>query len=1163
MFSTIVFFALAQVPVPVHHWRLTSEHIDNATLKPQAGHLSGTIAGPVRFGKDSAKALVFDGDSKKKHGIILTDKLADAKLPAKDITVEAWVRIDKAVEWRGIVSALQDNGAYEKGWLLGVHKSQFVFGVASPKTKVLTYLKSSTQFQTGYWYHVVGTYDGAVQRVFVNGKVSSTATEQSGPIAYPPKTWVALGVYKDDDEHHTMNGQLQDAAIFDSALTPEQVAARFHARKSEFPDMDAAAPVVADWPTYLRDNHRTGATSESLKLPLHLAWTHQTRFLPAPAWPEEAKNDYFHNKYNMEERVTYDRAFHLVSVGDRVYFGSSSEDAVFCLDAATGKTVWSYVTEGPVRLAPTISAGKVLFGSDDGFVYCLNAQDGSLLWKRLLAPSPRRIPGNSRIISAWPVRTDVLVEGEKAYVCAGVFPSQGVYQYTLNVADGEVLAKKTLTVTAQGYQQRLFGKLMIGTGRSPQGAFVGDLKSTGRVIDRETNALAKEYPYAFIAAGNVRFAGGDGKVAAFDSETGKKLWEENVKGKALSLAAVKGRLFVSTDDGVISCFTPNFSKTIHTSSLFATIPPQNRRDPDDEYAEGVRQAMSALGNKKKGYVLVLGADLAKFVFELALASNFQIIVREPDEKRLVDARTWLSHYWMDDRIKFERGPLGNLPYTDHLFNLIVYPKFINCERYQGSTDELLRVLRPHGGVAILGPLPKDIHRAKPLPGEGDWTHQYGDAGNTTCSKDERIEGDLMLQWFGKPGPKEMIDRHHRTAAPVFKNGRLFVPGEDRVTAVDAYNGTILWDEPFPGSRRIGVFRDASYLCLDDDFLYLASKNGVKLLDPETGKLKHAYAVPAELGTKDWAYLARPGNVLLGSANIPESSRRIQSNLVARTETYSDYVPLVGSDALFALDPKTAKTLWTYKPKGLIPNPAIAADKDAVYFIESRNPKTLEGKLSRAKVADVVGEKGADVVALDLATGKERWRKDVDLKKLDHIVYATVANGIVLLSGSRNSTKDKKTGTVWYDIHAFDAKTGTETWTVTQDNKSKIGGDHGEQDQHPVVIGNKLFQEPYAYDLASGSRIEWKWPWTTGKRRGGCGNLTASNGQFFFRDTNTSMFDLDEGVVKKVTTETRPGCWMNVLPVGGLVLAPEASSGCSCNFAVQTSLALIPVRKKER
>jgi hypothetical protein len=31
----------------------------------------------------------------------------------------------------------------------------------------------------------------------------------------------------------------------------------------------------------------------------------------------------------------------------------------------------------------------------------------------------------------------------------------------------------------------------------------------------------------------------------------------------------------------------------------------------------------------------------------------------------------------------------------------------------------------------------------------------------------------------------------------------------------------------------------------------------------------------------------------------------------------------------------------------------------------------------------------------------------------------------------------------------------------------------------------------------------------------------------------------------------------MLPVGGIVLAPESSSGCSCTHAIQTSMAFIP------
>lgn len=378
MIAIALLLAVGQVAAQSHQWRLTAGNIDNQSLKPQVGNLSGSITGPVTFGKDSPKALVFDGNSKKKHGIVISDNIAAAGLPAREITVEAWVRVDKTMEWGGFVGALQDNGNYERGWILGFNHAQFCFGLVSEKSKAITYLKARTQFQTGYWYHVAGTYDGVEQRIYVNGKLAGADTEQSGSILYPPKTWLTLAAYKDDNEHYTLNGQMHEAAIFNAALTPGQIADRFKARKDDFPDMDAAAPVVADWPTYLRDNLRTGATADPLKLPLRLAWTHQTRLPPNAAWPEEAKNDYWHSRYSMEERVTYDRAFQLVSVGDRVYFGSSSEDAVFCLDAKTGKTIWSYVTEGPVRLAPTIADDKVLFGSDDGFVYCLNEKDGTL-----------------------------------------------------------------------------------------------------------------------------------------------------------------------------------------------------------------------------------------------------------------------------------------------------------------------------------------------------------------------------------------------------------------------------------------------------------------------------------------------------------------------------------------------------------------------------------------------------------------------------------------------------------------------------------------------------------------------------------------------------------------------------------------------------------------
>ena len=54
-----------------------------------------------------------------------------------------------------------------------------------------------------------------------------------------------------------------------------------------------------------------------------------------------------------------------------------------------------------------------------------------------------------------------------------------------------------------------------------------------------------------------------------------------------------------------------------------------------------------------------------------------------------------------------------------------------------------------------------------------------------------------------------------------------------------------------------------------------------------------------------------------------------------------------------------------------------------------------------------------------------------------------------------------------------------------------------------------------------------------------------------------MFDLRARKAQPITRVSRPGCWINILPVGGMVLIPEASSGCTCPYPIQTSLGLAP------
>ncbi len=228
----------------------------------------------------------------------------------------------------------------------------------------------------------------------------------------------------------------------------------------------ANVALADDWPTYGRTAARSNATSESLPLPLELRWTHTSANPPRRAWPGPARRDAYSKIENLSPRLGFDAAFHVAVADGRVYFGSSSEDKLVCLDLATGEPVWTFFADGPLRFAPVVEQGRVLFGSDDGRVYALDAPDGRLLWQYRAGPENRYVPGNGRMISVWPVRTGVVVYDGLAYFCAGMFPMQGTYLVALDAADGKERWKHKLNEFApQGYLLASRTRLYVPTGR--------------------------------------------------------------------------------------------------------------------------------------------------------------------------------------------------------------------------------------------------------------------------------------------------------------------------------------------------------------------------------------------------------------------------------------------------------------------------------------------------------------------------------------------------------------------------------------------------------------------------------------------------------------------------------------------------------------------------
>lgn len=223
----------------------------------------------------------------------------------------------------------------------------------------------------------------------------------------------------------------------------------------------------ADWPTWRFDAQRSAATTEQLPAQLHPQWTLE---LPAlkPAWPEDP-------------RLHFDASYEPVAAGTTLFYGSSRNDSVTAVDLRTGELKWRFYTDGPVRFAPVVSDGLVYFAADDGHLYCVNADVGSLIWKFQAAPNKRRVIGNERLISVWPVRGGPVLTDGRIHFTAGVWPFEGTFLYSVDAGSGELVDKTTVgtqpehtvvtlnDMTPQGYLAANSSTLIIPQGRSVVG----------------------------------------------------------------------------------------------------------------------------------------------------------------------------------------------------------------------------------------------------------------------------------------------------------------------------------------------------------------------------------------------------------------------------------------------------------------------------------------------------------------------------------------------------------------------------------------------------------------------------------------------------------------------------------------------------------------------
>lgn len=605
---------------------------------------------------------------------------------------------------------------------------------------------------------------------------------------------------------------------------------------------------ATDWPMWGGDAGRQGKLQTELPETLQLHWV---RHLPPPrpAWQPQPDDG---------DKLQFDRSYAPVVLGDKLFVASMVNDRLTAYDLARGDEIWRYYADGPLRLAPAAAEGRVVVASDDGHLICLDAATGQRLWRFCAAPTARRVLGNERVISLWPVRGGPVILDGIVYFGAGIWPMHGTMVYALRADTGQVVWANT----GQGtdWQPQPHGGAFAFAGLAPQGYLaaahdrlvVAGGRTPPALLDRRTGALLQlnlqakpQGGYQVGTDGEFYYnhgrryrlsdgaEAGNGKLEDAALLARVKEVQDQLDSPVYARLAAHNRLIVTTDRGTLYCF----------GAARGQPPVQHREasgaaSPTVDAAGQRAEAILAATGVRDGYALAVGVGDGRLLEQLVAGTALHVVGIDVDADKIAALR----QRWDDAGLYGSRlallprgaGPLAQ-EYPPYIWSLIVVqdPAVLAADALPlaaGGWPEVLAslysLLRPYDGRAVLNvaeeeaggsPLRAALESFSPangrvscanglavlaregaIPGSDDWTHQYSDSANTVFSRDAAVRLPLGILWFGGPSNEAVLPRHGHGPIPHVVAGRIILPGVDTLTARDVYTGRQLWQASFPG-----------------------------------------------------------------------------------------------------------------------------------------------------------------------------------------------------------------------------------------------------------------------------------------------------------------------------------------------------------------------------
>lgn len=378
-----------------------------------------------------------------------------------------------------------------------------------------------------------------------------------------------------------------------------------------------------------------------------------------------------------------------------------------------------------------------------------------------------------------------------------------------------------------------------------------------------------------------------------------------------------------------------------------------------EVPDAVAAHLLSLSGRSNGLCLVPRAGGGSVPLSLARQPGLLIHALCADAKDVVTLQSRADAAGVFGRsLCVETGTLSALPHPDNHVDLVVLSDLCDADLTPTLRQEILRVLAPGIGVAVLGQAKGgsgSLSKAKleawtaasgsknarviedaqglwtvmckpPLPGAADWSHWFGGADNNPSTHDTVFKLPANIAWYGKP-----YNYGRNIGGRVAANGRLFMAyGPEKVggglnlayqlTARNIYNGVVLWKRQLPDT----TWMMRSFMVATEKALYVMEGASVAVVDPGTGKDLDRISFEGVTGQGKWLALSDGVLLVLVGEPDPKDGPTRQAN-----DLKAGKVGL--GTTILAYDAAKKKLLWKHEEAKLVDCRQIAAGNGHVYF----------------------------------------------------------------------------------------------------------------------------------------------------------------------------------------------------------------------------------------